>query len=274
MEAIVQANHRATGGDAEAGIHPGDFEAELPLAALTCIDARLNAFFPGILGLPKERFIWLRNAGNHISAPLSSTMRSLALACAIKGAKEIAIIGHTDCQVAKTSAASLLQAFQALGVERTRLPDNLSEFFGLFASERQNVINAVDMARRSPLIGPKMPVHGLVVDIATGKLEWLVNGYLALEAATSAGAASVPIIGAGTVLHGMKDLAAFDLGQMKFPDVKIGEIGSVAAKPPPATAQPDLVKSRTAPDAPPVLKSKFQLPAKRPGYDGRGGSRR
>jgi carbonic anhydrase len=102
MEAIVDANHRAVVGDGNAGVHPDDFAEALPLAALTCIDARLNAFFPGVLGLPKEQFIWLRNAGNIITGTASSTMRSLALACAVKGAKEIAVIGHTDCQVAKT----------------------------------------------------------------------------------------------------------------------------------------------------------------------------
>ena len=30
-------------------------------------------------------------------------MRSLALACAVKGGEEIAIIGHTDCQICKTT---------------------------------------------------------------------------------------------------------------------------------------------------------------------------
>ena len=75
-----------------------DFTGELPVIALTCIDPRLNRLFPGVLGLPEEHFIWLRNAGNIITGPLSSTMRSLALACAVKGGREIAIIGHTDCQ--------------------------------------------------------------------------------------------------------------------------------------------------------------------------------
>ena len=145
----------------------------------------MNPLFPEVLGLPKEQFIWLRNAGNIITGPTSSTMRSLALACAVKGGKEIAIIGHNDCQVCKSSVMKLTDAFRALGIERASLPDNLTEFFGLFASERQNVIKAVDFVRRSPLIGPKVPVHGLLVDISTGKLEWIVNGYQALETATA-----------------------------------------------------------------------------------------
>src|SRR5277367_608351 len=156
FEAILDANHKALAGDAAAGLHPAEFADSLPVAALTCIDARLNPLFPEVLGLPKEQFIWLRNAGNIITGPLSSTMRSLALACAIKGAKEIAIIGHTDCLVCKTSTMKLTEAFRALGMERSGLPENLTEFFGLFASERQNVIKAVEFIRHSPIIGPKV----------------------------------------------------------------------------------------------------------------------
>ncbi|HXR05137.1 MAG TPA: carbonic anhydrase, partial [Verrucomicrobiae bacterium] len=140
FEAIIDANHRAVAGDKEAGLHPADFADELPVIALTCVDPRLNAYFPNALALPAEEFIWLRNAGNIITGPLSSTMRSLALACAVKGGKEIAIIGHTDCQVCKTTAMQLLEKLKELGVERHLLPDNVSDFFGMFASERQNVI--------------------------------------------------------------------------------------------------------------------------------------
>jgi len=224
FEAIMEANHRALAGDKEAGIHPADFADELPIAALTCIDARLNSFFPDVLGLPKEQFIWLRNAGNIITGPMSSTMRSLALACAIKGAREIAIIGHTDCLVCKTSTSKLTEAFRALGVERGGLPDNLTDFFGLFASERQNVGKAVDFVRQSPLIGPAVPVHGLLVDINNGRLEWVVNGYQALEMA----AMPKPVeIGHAAGAEGSHDLlkqfAPFQMGDMKFPDSKIGD---------------------------------------------------
>src|SRR5579859_3800321 len=171
FEAIIDANHRALDGDNTAGLHPADFADSLPLAALTCIDARLNPLFPGVLGIPKEQFIWLRNAGNIITGPLSSTMRSLALACAVKGGKEIAIIGHTDCQVAKTSTMQLLDRLRALGVERQLLPDNVNEYFGVFSNERQNIIKSTEIVRSSPLIGSKTFVHGLLLDIETGKVD-------------------------------------------------------------------------------------------------------
>src|SRR6266478_1981471 len=221
FEAIIDANHRAIAGDPGAGIRPADFEEELPVVAVTCIDPRLNALFPNVLGLPGEQFIWLRNAGNIITGPLSSTLRSLALACAVKGGKEIAIIGHTDCRVGKTTTMELIDRLRALGVERHLLPENLNEYFGLFASERQNVIKAADIVRRSPLIGPKIPVHGLLVDIQSGKLEWLVNGYQTL--ATMSSRWEEVTKSAGHTVDALKSLTNFNIGEMKFPETKIGE---------------------------------------------------
>src|SRR6188768_2280389 len=129
LEAIIDANHRASAGDQTAGLHPAEFEDSLPIIALTCIDPRLNPLMPEVLGIPEAHFIWLRNAGNVITGPTSSTMRSLALACAVKGGREIVIIGHTDCLVCKTSMMELTDRLKALGVDRTQLPENLTEYF-------------------------------------------------------------------------------------------------------------------------------------------------
>jgi carbonic anhydrase len=243
FEAIIDANHRALAGDQKAGLHPAEFESELPIVALTCIDVRLNPLLPEVLGVPKEHFIWLRNAGNIITGPLSSTMRSLALACAIKGGKEIAIIGHTDCLVGKTTTMELIDRLRALGVERHLLPPNVNEFFGTFSSERANVIKAADIVRGSPIIGPKIPVHGLVVDIETGRVEWIVNGYQTLE---TMGARPAVAEIADQAMDAFKALGDFKIGEMKFPDAKIGDtvtkaedwlsgkIHEAEAKPPPS----------------------------------------
>src|SRR5882672_10588764 len=134
FEAILEANPRAVAGE-PITIDLQPYQDELPIVALTCIDPRLNRLLPNVLGIPDEQFIWLRNAGNIIFDPMSSMMRTLALACAIKGGKEIAIIGHTDCKVGKASVSDLLDSLRKSGVDRSRLPENLQEFFGLFASE-------------------------------------------------------------------------------------------------------------------------------------------
>ena len=226
LEAIVNANHRAVEGDTKAGLHPAEFENELPMVALTCIDVRLNSLLPQALGVPAEQFIWLRNAGNIITSPTSSTMRSLALACAVKGGKEIVIIGHSDCQVSKTSTMQLLERLRALGVERHLLPDNINEFFGMFSSERQNVLKAAEIARSSPLVGPKVPVHGLLIDIDSGRVEWLVNGYE--ESHSVAARWNEVVKSAGQTVDALKSLNDFKIGEIKFPETKIGEIVSTA----------------------------------------------
>ena len=186
FETIVLWNQRTVAGGKPASWPADELADALPVVALTCIDPRLNAHFPNALGLRAEQFIWLRNAGNVITSPTSSTMRSLALACAVKGGREIAIIGHSDCGVRKTGVAGLTDRFRDLGIPREKLPDDLVGFFGLFASERQNVMRGVDFIRQSPLIGPRVPVHGLLIDVQTGALEWVVNGYDAIAQATSA----------------------------------------------------------------------------------------
>jgi carbonic anhydrase len=125
----------------------------------------------------------------------------------------------------------------------------------MFSSDRQNVIKSCGFARQSPLIGPKVPVHGLLVDIETGKLEWLVNGYQNWETMSSQWN-DVVKSGAHTV-DMMKSLTDFNIGEMKFPDTKIGETvtkaedwlgkkmepmeikSSPAAQPPPPVAPPE-----------------------------------
>jgi carbonic anhydrase len=220
FDAIIDANHRAVAGDESAVVHVHEFQEELPVVALTCIDPRLNPLFPSVLGLPMDQFIWLRCAGNIVSGPLSSTVRSLALACAVKGGREIAIIGHTDCQVARTSTVDLLEKLRKIGVDRKALPENLTEYFGMFASERQNVIKAAEFVRKSTLIGPRIPVHGLLVDVGSGRLEWLVNGYQALDASPQA---TVELGEPGAVLGGSHAVTAIGSSDSIPVDFKIGQ---------------------------------------------------
>jgi carbonic anhydrase len=266
FDAILDANHRAIAGDNTAGVHVADFPAELPVVALTCIDARLNRFFPGVLGLPEEYFIWLRNAGNIITSPLSSTTRSLALACAIKGGREIAIIGHTDCKVRGTTVSQLIDHFKALGIERPALPENLTEYFGMFASEQQNVIHAVDIVRHSPLIGPKIPVHGLMVDTATGKLDWIVNGYDVLDGPSVPAPPSLQMPAIGAVVGELVSRAGAELsGGLKMAGEKIGEtttrVSQWAAETKPApVAAPPPPKAPTPPPVPPPVELRRRVP--------------
>ena len=150
MEAIVAANQAAVAGKPDE-VRVEHFSDSLPLAVLTCIDGHLNKLLPGALGLTGEELIWLRNAGNVITSPLSSTVRSIAIAIYLKDAKEIAVIGHTDCRMAKLSMSELLDRLKKSGIERHALPiANLHEFFGLFTSEKGTYSRELAFYARAP----------------------------------------------------------------------------------------------------------------------------
>jgi carbonic anhydrase len=267
FEAIVDANHRAASGDASAGLHLTDYTDSLPIASLTCIDPRLNLLFPEVLGVTREQFIWLRGVGNIITGPLSSNLHSLALACIVNRAREIAVIGHTDCLAFKQTAATLTDGFKALGIPREKLPDNLGDYFGLCANERLNVMKGVEVVRQSPLISPRIPVHGLIVDVATGRLDWIVNGYEAMDRMNTL--ASAPVDGRQNPDGAFKNLGDFNIGEMKFPEGKIGEGAaggqdwfqqSNAPAPAAPTPAPSAQNIPVPPPIPPPIKPMFKLP--------------
>lgn len=222
IEAIIKANKESSDPLKSVSFDAVEYIDSLPLVILTCIDPRLNKLFPSVLGLPEDMVIWLRNAGNIITGPFSSTTRSIALACAIKQGREIAVIGHTDCLVGKSTVLTLTEQFKALGIDRSKLPDNIVEFFGLFASERQNVIKSTEFIRHSPLISPKIPVHGLIVNTNTGRLEVVVNGYETLGAAVTEFATTLQTA-AQQVEATSSMIQDLQLGQEKVADTKIGE---------------------------------------------------
>src|SRR5436189_5701463 len=161
-----------------------------------------------------------------------------------------------------------------LGYERHLLPDNINEYFGIFASERQNVIKAADIVRHSPLIGQKIPVHGLLVDIETGKLEWLVNGY---QMPGTADARWTEVVkSTGQTVDALKSFAEFKIGEMKFPEAKIGEtvakaedwlkekIHQVGTRPAPTLPSPGNPPAPPKIPRPPPIRPRMHLRKGRP----------
>jgi hypothetical protein len=67
-------------------------------------------------------------------------------------------------------------------------------------------------------------VHGLLVDIQSGRLEWLVNGYQQIGSVASKSSAALQQ--AAQAFDAFKELAPFHLGEMKFPETKIGEFAA------------------------------------------------
>ncbi len=171
---------RAANGKFRAG-HGEPMDASgAPFLVLACIDPRLTGFLEPALGLPRERAIIIRTAGNQAGPANQDVIRSIATALYIKRASEIFVTGHTDCTMASFSAAEVIEAFRKAGVPRTAFGEgDLREWFGAFPDVKGNVAGAVEYLRKCPCIPRSVKVHGLVLSLADGSLEVVVNGDLA-----------------------------------------------------------------------------------------------
>ncbi|HBE28135.1 MAG TPA: carbonic anhydrase [Ktedonobacter sp.] len=158
------------------------------MAVVTCMDCRLVQMFEQALGLERGDVLELRTAGATISenerdGAANDLIRSLAGGIYLLGVREVAVIGHTQCGLAHADSTTLVASMQALGVdphkliEQEKLGDmqGLLRWLGVFNDVHVNVREVVNVIRRSPYL-PKIPVHGLVIDIITGKLELVDKG--------------------------------------------------------------------------------------------------
>src|SRR5947209_4852834 len=158
------------------------------LAVVTCMDCRLVQMFEQALGLERGDVLELRTAGATISEEeredaANDLIRSLAGGIYLLGVREVAVIGHTNCGLAHVNPTGLIASMQALGIdpqqliEREGLGDvqGLVRWLGAFEDVHLNVNEVVNVIRNSPYL-PKIPVHGLVIDINLGKLELVDRG--------------------------------------------------------------------------------------------------
>ena len=153
------------------------------LAVVTCMDCRLLEMFEPALGLKRGDAVELRTAGATISQPereraANDLIRSLAGAIYLLGVRDVLVVGHTQCGLSRVSQTGLTTSMQILGVDPQQLiereglgsVDGLVNWVGAFSDVHLNVQETVQVIRNSPYL-PKLPVHGLVIDIESGKLE-------------------------------------------------------------------------------------------------------
>ena len=151
-------------------------------AVVTCMDCRLVNMFEEALGLQRGDVLELRTAGATISEPerargANDLIRSLAGGVYLLGVRKVMVIGHTECGLAHASPTTLIASMQALGVDPQRLIEQehlgdvqgLMRWLGAFNDVHVNVQEVVQVIRTSPYL-PRIPVHGFVIDINTGKL--------------------------------------------------------------------------------------------------------
>lgn len=153
------------------------------MVILTCMDTRLTELLPKALNIGNGDVKLVKNAGALVSHPFGSIMRSILVAVYQLQADEILVIGHHDCGMSGMKAEDMIDSMKERGIKAETL--EMLTYSGIevekwlqgFISVSDSVRHSVDMIRKHPLIVKDIPVHGLVINPETGKLDLVANGY-------------------------------------------------------------------------------------------------
>ncbi len=146
------------------------------IAILTCMDCRLTGFLPDALGIGRGDAKIIRNAGNTIVG--EDAIRSIAAAIYSLGCEEVLVVGHSECGMAHADPAKIKVKMMEMGIDEKDIDavGDLATWIGAIPGEEKNVLETVEAIKNHPLITDEVPIHGLIMDITTGKVDVLVNG--------------------------------------------------------------------------------------------------
>ena len=147
-------------------------------AILTCMDARLDP--AKYAGLAEGDAHVIRNAGGRAS---DDAIRSLVISYKLLGTKEWFVVHHTDCgmefftdAVMRGLLANSLET-AALGADGfTDIGSGPGSAEGTYidwltiSDAEQAVVDDVTRIRNHPLVPGRIPIHGFLYDVRTGRL--------------------------------------------------------------------------------------------------------
>ena len=152
---ILAENERYTESFDRSALTPAPLSG---LAIVACMDARLDV--EETLGLRTGDAHIIRNAGGIAT---DDVIRSLIVSQQLLGTDEIVVIGHTRCGLLDADEDALRARLSA------STGRDLDFAFGSFDDLEASVLASVELLRTHPWLKP-VPVHGLIFDVATGRL--------------------------------------------------------------------------------------------------------
>jgi carbonic anhydrase len=153
------------------------------LVVLTCMDTRLTELLPRAMNLRNGDAKIIKTAGAVVSHPFGSSMRSILVAVYQLKAEEVMVVGHEDCGMAQADPDQLIERMKQRGISEQTIQTviqcgvDLHGWLRGFGDVRASVARTVENVKTHPLMPRDVPVHGLVIHPATGKLDVVVEGY-------------------------------------------------------------------------------------------------
>jgi len=171
------------------------------IVILTCMDTRLLELLPKAMGLKNGDAKIIKNAGAVVSHPFGSIMRSILVAIYELKAEEVCVIGHHGCGMVGLQASSILEKAKQNGIDEDRIDTltndgiDLAKWLTGFPCVEESVANSVRVIKNNPLMPRNIPIHGMVIDPETGKLDLVIDGY----ADVNSNSTNIPILESGGV---------------------------------------------------------------------------
>jgi carbonic anhydrase len=153
------------------------------MVIVTCMDTRLTELLPKAMNLRNGDAKIIKNAGAILTSPFGNIMRSILIALYEMDAHEVFIIGHYDCGMTGINPEEVVARMKERGVSENVIHTlrhsgvSFNQWLKGFDSVRESVESSVDIVRNHPLLPVQTPVHGLIIDPETGKLELITNGF-------------------------------------------------------------------------------------------------
>jgi carbonic anhydrase len=153
------------------------------MVILTCMDTRLLELLPKSMNLSNGDVKTVKNAGALVSHPFGSVMRSILVAVYELQADEVYVIGHHDCGMSALKSDKMIETMKERGISEETLKTlsysgiDFEKWLHGFDHVAESVEHSVSVIKNHPLMPVGVPVHGLVINPATGKLDLVVDGY-------------------------------------------------------------------------------------------------
>src|ERR1700712_3825966 len=176
LEEVLAANDRYAASFGDKG------ELALPparrFAILTCMDARLDP--ARYAGLSEGDAHVIRNAGGRAS---DDAIRSLVISYKLLGTAEWFVVHHTDCGM-EFFTNEVIRGLLESSLETAQLgPDGFTDVgegpgsdagkdidFLTIEDKARSVTEDVERIRNHPLVPGRIPIHGYLYDVTSGRL--------------------------------------------------------------------------------------------------------
>ncbi|MCA0988878.1 beta-class carbonic anhydrase [Guptibacillus algicola] len=149
---------------------------EKRMVILSCMDTRLVELLPRAMNLKNGDVKMVKNAGAFVTDPFDTVVRSILVGVYELQADAVLVIGHHDCGMGKVDPSKLREKM-ASNVSKEVVSTlehagiDIEDWLQGFSTVQDGVRQSVATIKNHPLLPEGTPVHGLVIDPKTGKLD-------------------------------------------------------------------------------------------------------